>query len=513
MAQQTSWTPASQPGLIPLYPMSFGQVFGRTFAALRHNPKVLLAFAVCVQALVSAASSLLILYVGMPLMFRLETINVNTEDGQAVAAGTTVLFFLMAIAAGLVSQCLAVIIQGIVAVDVAAGAVAEKITLGEAFRRLKPSILRLIGYTLLFSAAVTVAVAIVVGVVILLMATAGNTGIVLGVIIILLGAAAAVAATIWLGTKLLLVPSTIVLERVGIFAAIRRSWTLTRGRFWPIFGISVLISLAFSAIGSVIGSVFQLAGSFIASSVMPNGSEASIEQVLTLVTAQAPGTIVQLVVSAVGSVVTATAATILYIDARMRKEGLDIDLLTYVERRDAGEPTVADPYAYDPATVHRPAPVPGAYAPQQAGYPYAQGFPQQQGYPQQRPYAGQPYPQQQAYPQQQPYQQQPYPQQSYPQQGYPQQQQYPGQTYPGPASPQQPQSYPGQGYPQQQPASPPPAAPQPPAGTGPGPASPQQPQSYPGQGYPQQQPASPPPAAPQPPAGTGPYTPPSGGTA
>ena len=50
MTTYPAWTPASRPGIIPLHPLSFGTILGRSFTALRQNPKVLLGFALCVQA-------------------------------------------------------------------------------------------------------------------------------------------------------------------------------------------------------------------------------------------------------------------------------------------------------------------------------------------------------------------------------------------------------------------------------------------------------------------------------
>ena len=45
MTAYPAWTPASRPGIIPLHPLTFGTILGRSFAALRQNPRVLLGFA------------------------------------------------------------------------------------------------------------------------------------------------------------------------------------------------------------------------------------------------------------------------------------------------------------------------------------------------------------------------------------------------------------------------------------------------------------------------------------
>ena len=46
------WTPAPKRGIIPLRPLDFGTILGKSFAMLRHNPSVLLGFGVCTQLVV-----------------------------------------------------------------------------------------------------------------------------------------------------------------------------------------------------------------------------------------------------------------------------------------------------------------------------------------------------------------------------------------------------------------------------------------------------------------------------
>ena len=58
----------------------------------------------------------------------------------------------------------------------------------------------------------------------------------------------------------------------------------------------------------------------------------------------------------------AALVAVIYIDLRMRKEGLDLELERYVELREAGQP-VGDPYA-----VPEPAAAP-AWAPAAAAAP------------------------------------------------------------------------------------------------------------------------------------------------
>ena len=76
-------------------------------------------------------------------------------------------------------------------------------------------------------------------------------GVIVGVAVAANGVAAAffvgvplvlalIAALIYFGTMLSFTPSIIVLERLGIFPAIKRSFKLVKNDFWRVFGIRLL---------------------------------------------------------------------------------------------------------------------------------------------------------------------------------------------------------------------------------------------------------------------------------
>jgi hypothetical protein len=167
-------------------------------------------------------------------------------------------------------------------------------------------------------------------------------GIGLAVLLGLLAGAAAVAAALWLGTKLALVPSVLMLERLPLRAAVARSWSLTTGYFWKTLGVLLLVSVIIQVVSSIIATPLQLVVGFGTAFIDPNGSNegvligAAVVYLLTIVFA--------LVFGAIGAVVQGATPALLYIDIRMRKEGLDLDLSRFVEARQAGDASVPDPY-------------------------------------------------------------------------------------------------------------------------------------------------------------------------
>jgi hypothetical protein len=55
--------------------------------------------------------------------------------------------------------------------------------------------------------------------------------------------------------------------------------------------------------------------------------------------------IVTVLVGAIGAIVQSATIALLYIDLRMRKEGLDLELTRFVEARQSGATGLTDPYA------------------------------------------------------------------------------------------------------------------------------------------------------------------------
>lgn len=388
MTAYPAWTPASRPGIIPLHPLGFGTILGRSFSALRQNPRVLLGFALVVQTLAYIVVLAGVLGVAWASFSRLDTLRAGTEEYDTVMAGSIALTAVAGIVLSLAAGALSVIVQGIVVVEVTHAAVAEKLSLGALWRQVKPIAWRLIGYSLLVILAVMALVVLVVAGVIGVAVLAPPAAIVLTIVLIL----AAIPLTWWLMIKLLLVPAAIIVEHATILQALPRSWTLTRGRFWPALGIILVISVIFATVAQVISIPFSFLSVGLTTIIAPTGDpdpSAIIGLIVTALLTQA----LTLLLQSVAVVVQATATSIIYIDCRMRREGLDLDLLAYVERRDAGATALADPYREHVGRVVAPRGWPGTYGAPAYGAPvYAapSSPPGTSGaYPSQPPYRGQ----------------------------------------------------------------------------------------------------------------------------
>jgi hypothetical protein len=334
-----AWTPASRPGIIPLHPLSFGTILGRSFAALRQNPKVLLGFALVVQTLAYLVVIVAVAGVAIASFTRLDTLTPGTEEFDTVLAGSVAITLIAGIVLGLAAGALGVIVQGIVVVEVTHAAVAEKLTLGALWRQVKPIVWRLIGYALLLTLAVIAAVAIVVVALVAIGIASPPVAIGLTVLVIL----GSIPLIYWLTIKLLLAPAAIIIEHATIGQAVVRSWTLIRGRFWVALGVILVVSLVFGAVAQVVSIPMTFLSTGLTTVIAPTG-DPSVSELIGVLVVLLATQVLTLLLQAVLVVVQSSATALIYIDCRMRREGLDLDLLAYVERRDAGVTGLADPY-------------------------------------------------------------------------------------------------------------------------------------------------------------------------
>ncbi len=126
---------------------------------------------------------------------------------------------------------------------------------------------------------------------------------------------------IWLAVAFSVAVPALLLERIGPFAALGRSFRLVRGRWWATFGALLVGYLLVGILGAIVQGIVMVVPSVIA-----EGN--------TLV-----GAISSVIGGTLGAVLTtpysAAVIALVYFDLRVRKEGLDLQLIaegTGVER-------------------------------------------------------------------------------------------------------------------------------------------------------------------------------------
>lgn len=336
-----TWTAPSQPGLIPLRPLTLGTLLSGSFRTLRRNPRPLLGFALGSQVLVVVLSAV-VTGISLAVLFtRLE--NVSAENADQVTAGGVFGIILASLVPAVLGVIVVALLQGIVVLEVTRATLGEKLTLRQLWRRARGRLWALTGWMLLLVLAMSVAIAIVAGLVVVVVVLMGELGVPIGVLLGIVGALGFTVLGVWLGTKLSLVPSALMVERLSLRAAVRRSWRLTDRYFWRTFGVQALVAVILSVAMQVIATPVSVLLPMLSLLLDPTGSNADLAlavfvgvYLLLLALFVAMGAVTMVVQSATNGLI--------YLDLRMRKEGLELDLARYVEQRDAGVTELDDPY-------------------------------------------------------------------------------------------------------------------------------------------------------------------------
>lgn len=347
------WTAPPKPGLIPLRPLTLGTLLAASFQVIRRNPRPIFGFSLLLTGLIFVFT---LLVVGFVSFFAFSRVSSATgADQDAVEAGSVATIILSALVPVVLSIVVTAILQSIVVLEVARGTLGEKLKLAGLWRQAKGRIGAVIGWSLLLTGAAVLALVILSAVIGLIIAFGGTAGIVVGVILGVLAAGGALVLSFWLGTRLCLVPSALMLERLPLRAAIARSWSLTTGYFWKTLGIQLLVAAIVQTVAGIISAPLQLLLGFGSVLLNPNGegdgliAGAVVLYVLTI--------ILSIVFGAIAAVIQSATTALIYIDIRMRKEGLDLELNRFVEARQAGNSSVPDPYLQR-ATAEATAPQP-----------------------------------------------------------------------------------------------------------------------------------------------------------
>lgn len=332
-----AWTPPPKPGLLPLRPLGFGTLLWAPFRTLRRNPAATFGSGLVVQLVSAVATAAVFVPFLVVTLSRLE--NATPEDTDAILSGMVGGFLLLMLVPIAISVVASAFLQGVMVVEVASGTLGDKLGFGALWRRAAKRIWPLIGWTLIVGGALLLAFAVLI-LIVLLAGMISPVGLAIGITVAFLLGLGLVVLGAWVGVKLSLVPSIIVLEHAGIRAAAMRSWRLTDGFFWRTFGTLLLVGVILNFAAQVVVQPVSLIGTLLAVIIDPTGTGAAVT--ITIVTTVVT-LILSLLIGAITAVVQAALVAVIYIDLRMRKEGLDLELERHVELRDAGH-AVDDPY-------------------------------------------------------------------------------------------------------------------------------------------------------------------------
>ncbi|MFD5284346.1 glycerophosphoryl diester phosphodiesterase membrane domain-containing protein [Streptomyces rubrogriseus] len=309
--------PAAKPGVIPLRPLGVGEILDGAVSTMRTYWRTVLGISLTVAIFTEV---IVVLLQGLVLDDTgSEALNdpdaTLSELGDALAETTInsgVIFLISLIGTVLATALLTTVTSRAV--------LGKPVTTGEAWRDARPQVLKLFGLILLLLLIVAGLVTAGMTPGLLVTATAGGEA---GVALTALGFVAGGVVAVWLMVRFSLASPALMLEKQGIKKAMGRSVKLVRGSWWRVFGIQLLATV----IANVVASIIVIPFAFLAATLGGDGVGGFLDG-----TGDLGWTF--LVVSGIGSVIgsmitfpiTAGVTVLLYIDQRIRREALDLEL-------------------------------------------------------------------------------------------------------------------------------------------------------------------------------------------
>ena len=267
------WGWQAKPGIIPLRPLTIGDLFSGAFEAIRSNPKVLFGFTIVIMLLVSLIASVSILVSGLGY----ESV-INAENDPQALQQTTENFanaLLLQMISNLV-QWLSTfagtsILTGLLAATVSQLTVGRKLTLSEAWAMTRKRLGSLIGSFALTALITAVPIVLwIVAVFASIVVADGNRDLWWLSALAFFAIIPIFILMYFFQIKLLFAPMCAVLEEIGPVASLKRSWSLVKGEFWPTLGRFLLMNLLIGFIGGFLGFVIGLIGGLVTIVVTSN---------------------------------------------------------------------------------------------------------------------------------------------------------------------------------------------------------------------------------------------------
>ncbi|GAA4222040.1 hypothetical protein FHR32_004209 [Streptosporangium album] len=306
--------PALRPGIIPLRPLGLGDILDGAIKLIRSNPKTVLGLSAVVAAVgaipVAIGQSVVLAEMGADL------------NGSGTPDGSQNVDFLSQYGGTLISyavQFVAVtLLTGVLTRILGRAVFGGRTTVGEAWRLTRGRIPTLFG--LVVVSALVMLLPLVLAVLLVLAVISAGADFGSAFLLTAVLGLGFLAYALFITTRLALAAPVAVLERRGVLASLRRSWTLVNGGFWRTLGILLLTQLIAGLTATLLSLPFTLAGTYIGFF----GGASTASQISTAILIAVGGTI--------GAMITypfqAGVHGLLYADRRMRAEAFDLVLQT-----------------------------------------------------------------------------------------------------------------------------------------------------------------------------------------
>jgi len=311
--------PAHQPGIIPLRPIGLGEILDGAFRAIRHNPRAMFGLSAMVVAATGAIQALVI-WVGLS-WFSSDWLTAGTSANSDASVGAIAGTIVPSVIGGIVFGITTTLLIGLLIVAVSRSVLGNRMTIGEIWQHARPQLWRLLVVTVLVSILVGLVGALWVGG--MVWAAVANQYAVLAIVAVV-GGIGTLGWTGWMTVRTLLATPALMLEQLHVLESVRRSFRLTRGSFWRLLGIYLLTSILVGVVAQVVSVPITIVSSLL---LVTMSGEAAVLAITTALSS--------IVAALITTPFSAAVVALLYIDTRMRREGLDVQLVRAAQEQAA----------------------------------------------------------------------------------------------------------------------------------------------------------------------------------
>lgn len=312
--------PAAKPGVIPLRPLGVGEILDGAVSTMRTYWRSVLAISLAVALLTETG---LVLLQGFVLNDALTNASLDSETatpGEVLRSlrDTMVGTGLLTV----VSAAATIVATALLTTITSRAVLGKPVSTSEAWREARPRLLKLCGLLILLGLIVfgVLAAGALPGFLVLISSRSDAAGAAL----MALGILGAVVVAVWLSIRYYLAAPALMLERQGIRKSMSRSARLVRGSWWRVFGIQLLAGLIANIVSAIVTIPFAVIGAAasgdgMADFLATNGGHVGWTFLIIRSIGSVIGTTLTLPISA-------GVTALLYIDQRIRREALDLEL-------------------------------------------------------------------------------------------------------------------------------------------------------------------------------------------
>ncbi|MGW4206110.1 DUF7544 domain-containing protein, partial [Streptomyces sp. NPDC004726] len=307
--------PAAKPGVIPLRPLSVGEILDGAVSTMRAHWRTVLGITITVSVISEIGTILALRYL-LP-----EPVEIDPDADTAEAMrqlGDSLQSSLLSLGPVMIITLVGTLFTtALLTMVISRSVLGQPVTLSEAWQQARPRLLQLLGLTVLLPliGAGIVSVAVLPGLLL------GGGG---GAALVALAGIVSLAVVIWLMTRFALASPALMLERQGVIAAVRRSAKLVQGAWWRTFGVLALTVLLTFVVAMVVSIPFSLIALAVDGGELANafgGDQPEFGWSYLIISG-----IGAVIASSITYPISAGVTVLLYIDQRIRREALDLEL-------------------------------------------------------------------------------------------------------------------------------------------------------------------------------------------